>query len=105
MVSRGKLGIFLDKEPIHWKTFKQHAVSLSMMDVEFVAMVETIREIIWLYSVLSECFEYKIIAGNKEKSVLYADNMAAINFSKSPIENTRSKHINVTVFYKGVATK
>ena len=99
MVSLGGQIIFLDKAPIHWKTFKQRAVSLSTMEAEFVAMVETTREIIWLYNVLSECFEYKIITGNKEKPVLYADNMAAINFSKSPIENTRSKHINVKLFF------
>ena len=94
MVSRGKLGIFLDKEPIHWKTFKQRVVSLSTMEAEFVAMVETTKEIIWLHNVLTECFEYKIIMGNKEKPILYADNMAAINFSKSSIENTHSKLSN-----------
>ena len=69
MVSRGKLGIFLDKEPIHWKTFKQRVVSLSTMEAEFVAMVETTKEIIWLHNVLTECFECKIITGNKEKPI------------------------------------
>ena len=81
MVSLGGQIIILDKAPIHGKTFKQCEVSLFTMEEEFVAMVETTRKIIWDYNVLSEWFEYKLITGNKEKPILYADNMAAINFS------------------------
>ena len=87
IVSLGGQIIFLDKAPIHRKTFKQHEASHSTMKVEFVTIVETTREIIWLYNV---CFEYKIIVG-MEKPMLHADNTAAINFSKSPYENMHLK--------------
>lgn len=91
--------ILLGESPIAWRTFKQKCVSLSTMESEFVAMTEVTKELIWLDKILGECFDRKIITGSKSNSKLFVDNQAAIEFVKSPIENCRSRHIDVKLFF------
>ncbi|GBO38410.1 Retrovirus-related Pol polyprotein from transposon TNT 1-94 [Araneus ventricosus] len=91
--------IMLDNSPIEWRTFKQKCVTLSTMESEFVAMTEATRELIWFDRILIECFEHNVILGKPIQSTLFVDNMATIDFVKSPIENCRSKHIDVKLFF------
>lgn len=97
--SMGGQLIFLDKSPIMWRTFKQQSVSLSTMESEFIAMTETSKELLWYDRILNECHEKEIFNDSKLKSLLYVDNMATIDFIKSPIENHRTKHIDVKLFF------
>lgn len=91
--------VLLNKSPIGWRTFKEKCVSLSTMEAEFVAMTEATKETIWFNRILTECFNRKILKGKLIKPILYVDNMATIDFVKSPIENYRSKHIDVKLFF------
>ncbi|GBM56888.1 Retrovirus-related Pol polyprotein from transposon TNT 1-94 [Araneus ventricosus] len=91
--------VMLDNSPIEWRTFKQKCVTLSTMESEFVAMTEATRELIWFDRILIECFEHNVILGKPIQSTLFVDNMATIDFVKSPIENCRSKHIDVKLFF------
>jgi hypothetical protein len=90
--------VLLGNSPIAWRTFKEKCVSLSTMEAEFVAMTEATKELLWFDRVLSECVQKNIINA-KEKSVLYVDNQATINFVKSPIEHYSTKHIDVKLFF------
>lgn len=53
---------------------------------------EAAKEITWIQNILKECehlgFTIKI-------GTLFCDNTAAIDFSNSPVENNRTKHIDV----------
>lgn len=91
--------VLLGNSPIGWRTFKEKCVSLSTMEAEFVAMTEATKEMNWFYNVLKECFNKRIISGNCVKPILHVDNQAAIEFVKSPIENYRTKHIDVKLFF------
>lgn len=91
--------ILLDKSPITWRTFKEKCVSLSTMEAEFVALTEVSKELIWFDRILKECYDTKIVTGNKCKSNLFVDNQATIEFVKSPIENCRTRHIDVKLFF------
>lgn len=90
--------VMLDNSPIDWRTFKEKCVSLSTMESEFVAMTEAAKNLLWFDRILKECRSYKLIGGFL-KSVLNVDNQAAIDFVRSPIENHRSKHIDVKLFF------
>lgn len=68
------------------------------MESEFVAMTEAVKNLMWYDKILKECHERNIIS-NYTKSLLHVDNQAAIDFVKSPIENYRSKHIDVKLFF------
>lgn len=97
--SLGGMIVLLGDSPIEWKTFKERSVSLSTMKAEFIAMTHAAKELIWIDRILTECFERNLIFGRKVKSTLYVDNQAAIAFVKSPIENSRSKHIDVKLLF------
>lgn len=91
--------VLIDKSPIAWRTFKEKCVSLSTMEAEFVAMTEAVKEMTWFNRILIECKERGVIKDNLEKPVLYADNQASIAFLKSPLENYKTKHIDVKLFF------
>lgn len=97
--SMGGQLILLGRSPIAWRSFKEKCVSLSTMESEFVAMTDASKELLWYQRILDECKTFKLLSGVRDKSVLLMDNMAAIDFVKSPIENHRSKHIDVKLFF------
>ncbi|GFW22745.1 retrovirus-related Pol polyprotein from transposon RE1 [Trichonephila clavipes] len=97
-VSMGGQFICLGNAPITWRTFKEKSVSLSTMEAEFMSMVECIKEITWLDNIMNECASRDVVK-YRSKPVLLADNQAAIDFLKSPIENYRTKHIEVRYHY------
>lgn len=94
----GQLVLF-DRAPISWRTFKHRCVSLSTMESELISMTESAKELLWYDRIISECFRKGILTGPKAESILFVDNMATIDFVKSPIENNRSKHIDVRLFF------
>ncbi|GFX09414.1 retrovirus-related Pol polyprotein from transposon TNT 1-94 [Trichonephila clavipes] len=97
-VSMGGQFICLGNAPITWRTFKEKSVSLSTMEAEFMSMVECIKEITWLDNIMNECASRDVVK-YRSKPVLLADNQAAIDFLKSPIENYHTKHIEVRYHY------
>ncbi|GBM60234.1 Retrovirus-related Pol polyprotein from transposon TNT 1-94 [Araneus ventricosus] len=98
-VSMGGQIIFIGQAPIVWRTFKEKCISLSTMEEEFIALTEAAKEMMWFDRILGECCDRKIIEVIKEKPTLYVDNLAAIDFVKSPVKNHRSRHIDVKLYF------
>ena len=69
------------------------------MESEFVSMTDAVKELIWFDRIMDECISKGLIKGPKVVSELFIDNMATIDFVKSPIENHRTKHIVVKLFF------
>ncbi|GFW07447.1 retrovirus-related Pol polyprotein from transposon TNT 1-94 [Trichonephila clavipes] len=90
-VSMGGFITFIDETPISSRTFKQKSVSLSTMEAEYVSLIEAAKEFIWLKNVIDN----KSLNLELSENVMFCDNQAAISFSKSPLENYRTKHIDV----------
>ncbi|GFW86675.1 retrovirus-related Pol polyprotein from transposon TNT 1-94 [Trichonephila clavipes] len=90
-VSMGGFITFIDETPISWRTFKQKSVSLSTMEAEYVSLTEAAKEFIWLKNVIDN----KSLNLELSENVMFCDNQAAISFSKLPVENYRTKHIDV----------
>ncbi|GFX25772.1 retrovirus-related Pol polyprotein from transposon TNT 1-94 [Trichonephila clavipes] len=90
-VSMGGFITFIDETPISWRTFKQKSVSLSTMEAEYVSLTEAAKEFISLKNVIDN----KSLNLELSENVMFCDNQAAISFSKSPVENYRTKHIDV----------
>ena len=84
--------VFLGHVPISWGCVKQKAISLSVMESEYMALTDCAKETRWLYQILerSGCIKRETF-----KPVIYVDNQAAIDFVRNPIENTRTKHIDI----------
>ena len=81
--------IFLDKGPICWKSKMQAIVALSSCEAEYIALVECIKEILWLlqhFRILGVKLELPVVIG--------IDNQAAIALAKNPVLHEKSKHID-----------
>ncbi|XP_054706723.1 uncharacterized protein LOC129216533 [Uloborus diversus] len=84
--------IFLDNVPVNWRTAKQKCVATSSMESEYIALVEAAKEILWFTRI---CREVSNLDIQFDESLLFCDNTAAIDFANSPIENKRTRHIDI----------
>ncbi|GJY33134.1 retrotransposon protein, putative, ty1-copia subclass [Tanacetum coccineum] len=74
---------------VSWKATLQHMVALSTTEVEYMALTEAVKEVIWLRGLLEEL-------GVVLNSVaVNYDNQGAIHLSRNHIFHERTKHINV----------
>lgn len=97
-ISMGGEILFLGNSPIVWRSFKEKCISLSTMESELVAMTEATKELIWFKNIFKEC-SLKGLVSFEQKPIFYLDNQATINFVKSPVENSKTKHIDVKLFF------
>ncbi|XP_046143262.1 secreted RxLR effector protein 161-like [Osmia bicornis bicornis] len=77
---------------VQWISSKQKCISMSTMEAEYVALASAVKEAKWLKMLLSELKLYDSLLGI---SNVYCDNKSAIEFSKSRVENSRTKHIDI----------
>ena len=68
---------------------KQNSISLSTAKVEYIAAVNCYTQLLWMQKLLSN---YGI---HQEHLTIYCDNTNAINISKNPVQNSRTKHIEI----------
>ncbi|GBM31678.1 Retrovirus-related Pol polyprotein from transposon TNT 1-94 [Araneus ventricosus] len=88
--------IFLGDAPVSWSTLKQNCTALSSMEAEYIALSESVKEIVWLNRIMNSCLflELPVI-----KSKIFCDNQSAIYYSKNLMENQRTKHIDNRYFF------
>lgn len=76
--------------PISWSSKKQAVVALSTTEAEYVAASFAAQELIWLRRLLQELgFEQRMA------TILFEDNMGAIEVSRNPRFHGRMKHIDI----------
>ncbi|GKD92716.1 retrovirus-related pol polyprotein from transposon TNT 1-94 [Tanacetum coccineum] len=74
---------------VSWKATLQHVVALSTTKAKYMALMEAVKEAIWLKGLLEELgVELNTVAVN-------CDNQGAIHLSRNHIFHERTKHINV----------
>ncbi|CCH47074.1 Gag-Pol polyprotein [Wickerhamomyces ciferrii] len=81
--------------PVTWKSKTQNMTTLSSTESEYVSMVETSKEIVWLQQLLS----IMNIPGANETINIYQDNESARLLSEHPNFHSRSKHISIRLHY------
>ena len=74
---------------ICWKSRKQDTVALSSTEAEYVSLSDSIRQLIWIRSLLGEIgFEIPTVP-------LCGDNQGSLFMAQNPITESRSKHIDI----------
>jgi hypothetical protein len=72
-----------------WASNLQKIVALSTTEVEYVAVVEAKKEIVWLQGFLDE------LGKKDKKGVLHSDSQSAIFLVKNMVYHSRMKHIQL----------
>jgi hypothetical protein len=75
---------------ISWSSKKQHIVTLSSTEAEYVAETHAAKEGIWLRSFIKE-----IVGKDREPLTIWADNQGAIALAKDNKFHSRTKHIDL----------
>jgi len=73
-----------------WASKKQHAVTLSIIEAEYVAAVACACQSIWMKKVLNH-----FNPSHSKYIIVFCDNLSAIKLSKNPVLHGRSKHIGM----------
>jgi len=77
---------------ISWLSKKQNSVSTSTTESEYMALATTARQALWYINGLSQL-------GFPISVELKADNTSSINVAENPINNPKTKHIDVSYHF------
>ena len=79
-----------------WKSVKQALTASSTIEAEFVACYEATCYVIWLQNFISAL---EVVYSISRPLKLFCDNSAAVSFSRNIRSTSRSKHIDVKLFF------
>eukprot|EP00253_Pinus_taeda_P028593 PITA_28593 len=88
-VSTSGYATSLGSGAVSWRSRKQSVPADSTIEVEYMAVAEATKEIVWLRKIL-EYFQVEQV----QSTPLMIDNTSAINLAKNPKFHDRTKHIN-----------
>lgn len=77
-----------------WISKKHTSISLSSIEVEYIAVVECCTQVEWMKQTLQDI---KVVF--EEPTIIYCDNTSAISLSKNPVQHSKSKHIPIKYHY------
>ena len=74
---------------VSWMSKKQNSISLSTVEVEYIAAGSCCTQLLWMQKLL---LDYGI---RQEHLTIYYDNTSAIKISKIPVQRYQTKHIEI----------
>ena len=78
---------------ISWLSRKQKSVALSSTEAEYIALSDCSCQLVWTSNLLSEIgFDIPI-------PHLYGNNLGSLLWSTNPVQEKRSKHIDIRYHY------
>jgi hypothetical protein len=85
--------IFLGDGIVSWLSRRQHKITLSSTEAEYVGMTEAAQQLSWIRNLLSE-LKFKLPA-----IPLLVDNQGAMFLASNPAQEGRTKHIEIPEHY------
>ncbi|XP_062075027.1 secreted RxLR effector protein 161-like [Humulus lupulus] len=74
---------------VSWHNKKKNSISLSTAEAEYIAAGSCCIQLLWMKQMLRD---YGLCL---DTLTIYCDNTSAINLSKNPVQNSRTKHIDI----------
>ena len=72
-----------------WLSYKQKSIALSFTEAEYMTLSDCSRQLIWTSNLLCE------IVFDIPVPYLYGDNLGSLFWSTNPVQEKRSKHIDI----------
>ena len=86
--------VYAQGGPIVWKSKKQPTVARSSCEAEYVALADTIAELLWVDMAIKE------MGIRRSKPIkIYIDNQAAKAMAENPVNHERTKHIDISYHF------
>ena len=84
---------FLGYNMVSWFSKKHNSISLSIVEVEYIAIGSSCLQLVYMQSMMQDYGVSKdaVTLG----MTLYCDNLSAINISKNLVQYSRTKHIDI----------
>ena len=95
----GGLIFFFGEVLILWRYFQQKSFSLFSMESEYWSIYESAEEIKWIKQILDKCGSFNLFEASYSSVEIYANNLLAIYFASSPVENQWTKYIKVQLHF------
>ena len=86
--------MFLCGVPIMWRSKQQKSVSLSSAEAEYVAVSESVKEVVFVVMILKS-----LGITVKSPVTIKVDNMGAIYMSENSTTNSRTRHVDTRYHY------
>jgi hypothetical protein len=81
--------VTINSNPVSWNSKRQSTVATSTAESEYMAMYESIREVIWINKLVSNLMAEKYLLN------IFCDNQSSIHIAKNPVMHQRTKHIDI----------
>ena len=78
---------------VAWMSKKQNSISLSTAEAEYIAVGSCCSQLLCMKKLLGD---YGL---SHETMVVYCDNSSAIDFSKNPVQHSKTKQIEITYHF------
>lgn len=92
--SIGGYCVYLGHILISWSSKKQHVVSRSSCESEYLALSNLTAELLWIRSLLKEINYPQLNA-----SIIWCDNLNAISLAYNPVLHAKTKHVELDVHF------
>jgi hypothetical protein len=76
---------------ICWQSRKQSIIALSSIEVEYIALVQAAKKLLWILQLFDDLGITNVINQN----IIYEDNQGTIALAKNPEYHARIKHIDI----------
>jgi hypothetical protein len=98
--ARSRMGYIITHAgcPIHWASKMQTEIALSSTEAEYIALSQSMREVIPIMWLLQEATDHGFKFHNgkpKIRCTVFEDNSGAIEIAKVPKMRPRTKHLNI----------
>jgi hypothetical protein len=84
--------------PMHWASKMQTEIALSSTEAEYIALSQSMREVIPIMWLLQEAYQHGVPVLTKPPKIhckVFEDNEGAIEIAKVPKMRPRTKHLNI----------
>ncbi|WVZ84580.1 hypothetical protein U9M48_031603 [Paspalum notatum var. saurae] len=86
--------VFLGDNLMSWSSKRQNTVSRSSVEAEYRAVANAVAEASWLRQLLHELHSHP-----RRATLVYCDNISAVYMSSNPVQDQRTKHIEIDLHF------
>jgi hypothetical protein len=84
----------IDRGAISWSCQKQHLITLSTVEAEFISLTQAMKEALWFTNLINKIFQPL-----KAPIKIYCDNQSAITIMYGNQQRTRTKHFDIRLYF------